>query len=205
MTTQTDIIKNRYDRIAPYFDRIEGMMEKMMFGDLRTHIWDKVTGEKILEVGVGTGKNFSYYPANKNISAIDFSPVMIQEAKKKRQSLSMNIELLEMDVQALDYPDNHFDTVIGTFLFCSVPDPEQGLRELKRVCKPSGEVLLLEHVLSSNTLLSPIMHLLNPLTVRLVGANINRETVKTVQTCGFSSVEVLAASSHLVKLIRAVN
>jgi len=204
MTTQTDIIKKRYDRIAPYFDRIEGMMEKMMFGDLRTHIWDKVTGEKILEVGVGTGKNFSYYPANKNISAIDFSPVMIQEAKKKRQSLSLKIELLEMDVQALDFPDNHFDTVIGTFLFCSVPSPEQGLQELKRVCKPGGEVLLLEHVLSSNPLIAPIMHLLNSLTVRLVGANINRKTVTTVQACGFSSVEVLAASSHLVKLIRAV-
>lgn len=204
MTKQTDIIKKRYDRIAPYFDRIEGMMEKMMFGDLRTRLWQKVNGENILEVGVGTGKNFPYYPANKNISAIDFSPVMLKEAEKKRVSLSLKVELLEMDVQALDFPDNHFDSVIGTFLFCSVPDPERGLQELKRVCKTGGEVLLLEHVLSTNKLIAAIMHLLNPLTVRLVGANINRKTVKTVQACGFSSVEVLAASSHLVKLIKAI-
>ncbi len=205
MTKQTDIIKKRYDRIAPYFDRIEGMMEKMMFGDLRTRLWQQVSGENILEVGVGTGKNFAYYPATKNISAIDFSPVMLKEAEKKRVSLSLMVELLEMDVQALDFPDNHFDSVIGTFLFCSVPDPEQGLLELKRVCKTGGEVLLLEHVLSSHRLLAAIMHLINPITVRLFGANINRQTVKTVQACGFSSVEVLAGSSHLVKLIRAVN
>ncbi|MBE0470030.1 MAG: methyltransferase domain-containing protein [Methyloprofundus sp.] len=205
MTTQTDIIKKRYDRIAPYFDRIEGIMEKMMFGDLRAHLWQQVRGDKILEVGVGTGKNFAYYPVNKTITAIDFSSVMIREAEKKRTSLNLKVELMEMDVQALDFPDNHFDSVIGTFLFCSVPDPEQGLRELKRVCKSGGEVLLLEHVLSSHRLLAAIMHLINPITVRLFGANINRQTVKTVQACGFSSVEALAGSSHLVKLIRAVN
>ncbi|MDF1584045.1 MAG: class I SAM-dependent methyltransferase [Methyloprofundus sp.] len=204
MTTQTDIIKKRYDRIAPYFDRIEGMMEKMMFGDLRTHLWQQVRGDKILEVGVGTGKNFAYYPVNKTITAIDFSSVMIREAEKKRTSLNLNVELMEMDVQTLDFPDNHFDSVIGTFLFCSVPEPEQGLRELKRVCKLGGEVLLLEHVLSTNKLIAALMHMLNPLTVRLVGANINRQTVKTVQASGFSSVEVLSASSHLVKLIKAI-
>lgn len=204
MTSQTDIIKKRYDRIAPYFDRIESMMEKMMFGDLRSRIWQQVKGENILEVGVGTGKNFAYYPANKAMTAIDFSPVMIQEAVKKRINLGLDIELFEMDVQALDFPDNHFDCIIGTFLFCSVPDPEQGLRELKRVCKPGGEVLLLEHVLSTNKFIASIMQLLNPVTVRLVSANINRQTVKTVQACGFSSVEVLASSSHLVKLIKAI-
>lgn len=123
---------------------------------------------------------------------------------KKRINLGLDIELFEMDVQALDFPDNHFDCIIGTFLFCSVPDPEQGLRELKRVCKPGGEVLLLEHVLSTNKFIASIMQLLNPVTVRLVGANINRQTVKTVQACGFSSVEVLASSSHLVKLIKAI-
>ncbi len=203
MANETDIIKKRYDRIAPYFDKIEGMMEKMMLGDLRTIIWKKLIGEKILEAGVGTGKNFPYYPA-KTISAIDFSPAMIKQAENKRQRLGVSVDLSIMDVQQLDYPDNHFDSVIATFLFCSVPEPKQGLLELKRVCKPGGEVLLLEHVLSTHKFFAALMHLLNPVTVRLVGANINRKTVETVQACGFSKVDVLPESSHLVKLIRAV-
>ncbi|NOQ16375.1 MAG: methyltransferase domain-containing protein [Methyloprofundus sp.] len=204
MTNQTDIIKKRYDRIAPYFDQIEGMMEKMMFGDLRTRIWQQVQGEKILEVGVGTGKNFPYYPANKSYAAIDFSPAMLQQAQKKNEQLAMSVDLSVMDVQKLDYPDNHFDCVIGTFLFCSVPEAELGLQELKRVCKSGGQVLLLEHVLSSHKIIAAIMHMLNPVTVRLVGANINRRTVQTVQACGFIAVEVLPDSSHLVKLISAI-
>ena len=203
MTTETDIIKRRYDRIAPYFDKIEGMMEKMMLGELRAIIWQKIKGENVLEAGVGTGKNFAYYPA-KSMTAIDFSPAMIKEAENKRQQLGVVVDLSIMDVQQLDYPDNHFDSVIATFLFCSVPGPKHGLLELKRVCKLGGEVLLLEHVLSTNKFIAALMHMLNPITVRLVGANINRETVKTVQACGFSKVEVLPESSHLVKLIRAV-
>ncbi|HIG64161.1 MAG TPA: class I SAM-dependent methyltransferase [Methyloprofundus sp.] len=203
MTNETEIIRKRYDRLAPYFDRIESMMEKMMVGELREKIWQKVQGEKVLEVGVGTGKNFPYYPA-KSITAIDFSPAMINEASKKRKHSGMVVDLSIMDVQQLNFPDNHFDSVIGTFLFCSVPGPKQGLLELKRVCKPGGEVLLLEHVLSSNRIAAAIMHLLNPITVRLVGANINRETVKKVQACGFSKVDVLPESSDIVKLIRAV-
>ncbi|MCK5355746.1 MAG: class I SAM-dependent methyltransferase [Methyloprofundus sp.] len=204
MANETEIIKKRYDRIAPYFDKIESMMEKMMLGKLRAAIWQYMRGEKILEVGVGTGKNFPYYPEGKSLTAIDFSPVMIQQAKKKRARLGMAIDLSIMDVQVLDFPDNHFDSVMGTCLFCSVPDPKLGLMELKRVCKPGGEVLLLEHVLSSNKFAAYIMHGLNPITVRLFGANINRETVRTVQSCGFASVELLPESSHIVKLIRAV-
>jgi len=204
MTNQTEIIKKRYDRIAPYFDRLESMMENMMFGDLRERIWQELSGNEILEVGVGTGKNFLNYPAEKNISAIDFSPVMIQQAHKKRELLNLKVDLIEMDVQELQFPDNHFDSVIGTFLFCSVPDPELGLQELKRVCKPGGKILLLEHVLSSKPFIAVIMNALNPVIVRLFGANINRTTVKTVQDCGFSSVEVLPGSKHLVKLISVI-
>ena len=203
MASETEVIKKRYDRIAPYFDKIEGMMEKMMLGELRASIWQKVAGKQILEAGVGTGKNFPYYP-EASISAIDFSSVMIQQAQKKRQHRGLDVELSIMDVQQLDFPGDHFDSIIATFLFCSVPEPKQGLLELKRVCKPGGEVLLLEHVLSSNKFAARIMHLLNPIVVRLFGANINRKTVKTVRACGFSSVEVLPESSHIVKLIRAV-
>ncbi len=202
MSKQTDLIQQRYNRIAPYFDRLESMMENWMFGDLRARIWEQVSDENILEVGVGTGKNFAYYPKGKTLQAIDFSPVMLQEAKKKREQLKLSVNLAQMDVEDLQYPDHHFDCVIGTFLFCSVPNPKKGLLELKRVCKPSGHIFLLEHVLSSNVLLATVMHLLNPIIVRILGANINRKTVQTIQQCGFSRVDVLPESLHLVKFIK---
>jgi SAM-dependent methyltransferase len=98
--------------------RLSGLkyVDGMMMGELRASIWQKVQGEKILEVGVGTGKNFPHYPA-KAITAIDFSPAMINEASKKRKNLGVVVDLSIMDVQQLDFPDNHFDSVIGTFLF----------------------------------------------------------------------------------------
>lgn len=204
MSVDTDIIKRRYDRLAPFFDWMEGAMEKLVFKDLRNSLWKNVIGERILEVGVGTGKNFPYYPVNRTLSAVDFSPGMIKQAQKKRKKMKLDIELVVMDVEALEYPDNHFDCVVGTFLFCSVPDPAKGLLELKRVCKPGGTVILLEHVLSTHKFLAALMNLVNPIIVHLFGANINRETVKTVQATGFQTVEILEESSHLVKLIKAV-
>lgn len=88
------------------------------------------------------------------------------------------------DVQALDFPAASFDTAIATFVFCSVPDPVLGLRELARVVRPGGQVLLLEHMRSAGPLAGALMDVLNPLVVRLMGANINRRTVENVRTAG---------------------
>ena len=107
------------------------------------------------------------------------------------------------DVQSLEYADNSFDTVIASFVFCSVPQPNKGLKELYRILKPGGQLLLLEHVISDNKVLAAMMNFLNPLVVGLVGANINRKTVKAVQACPFSSVRVDERSSGIIKLIEA--
>jgi ubiquinone/menaquinone biosynthesis C-methylase UbiE len=109
-----------------------------------------------------------------------------------------------MDVQSLCYADNSFDTVIATFVFCSVPQPITGLKELYRVCKPGGQVLLLEHVLSSKPVMAKMMNFMNPLIASIFGANINRETLKNVQSCGFEKVILDPSSSDMVKLITAI-
>ncbi|MGZ8161128.1 MAG: class I SAM-dependent methyltransferase, partial [Methylobacter sp.] len=88
-------------------------------------------------------------------------------------------------------------------VFCSVPMPLKGLKELYRVCKPGGQVLLLEHVLSSKPVLAKIMNFINPFIVGLAGANINRNTVKNVKACGFASVRVDERSGDIIKLIEA--
>ncbi|ANE57415.1 MULTISPECIES: class I SAM-dependent methyltransferase [Methylomonas] len=197
-------IRRRYDRLAPWFDSLEGILEGLLFRRLRKKLWSQASGGHILEVGVGTGKNFAFYPDGARITGIDFSPKMLEQAQRKRQRKQIAVDLAQMDVQALDYADNSFDTVIASFVFCSVPKPRRGLKELYRVCKPGGQVLLLEHVLSSNRFMAFMMNLLNPLVVKTLGANINRETLKNVQACPFRNVYTDPASSDMIKLIRAI-
>ncbi len=199
-----DLIRGRYDRLAPYFDLLESFLEGFLFKTLRKALWRQVQGEHVLEVGVGTGKNFPFYPANTQITAIDFSSKMLVQAQRKQQRKAVPVTLTLMDVQSLSYADNSFDTVIASFVFCSVPQPLKGLQELHRVCKPGGQVLLLEHVISSKRGMAKIMNGINPLVVKIFGANINRNTVKNVQACGFQNVRIEQGSSDMVKLIRAI-
>lgn len=199
----SNFIVKRYNRIAPYFDGLEALIEGMVFSRWRKRLWAKVEGEHILEVGVGTGRNFRYYPNWKRFTAVDFSPNMLAIANRKKERKNINVHLDLMDIERLYYADNSFDTVVATFVFCSVASPRKGLRELYRVCKPGGQVILLEHVLSGNRLLAWLMNLVNPLVRRAFGANINRQTVKNVQASGFKQVLVDPQSSDLIKLIQA--
>jgi len=203
MKSDSAAIKKRYDRMAPYFEGLEAVMEGLFFKNWRKKLWEKVDGYHILEVGVGTGKNFDYYPANARITAIDFSQEMLKQAAHKKNRKNIAVELNLMDVQSLYFADNTFDTVIGSFVFCSVPLPLKGLKELYRVCKPGGQVLLLEHVLSSKPVIARVMNFINPVIVALAGANINRNTVKNVKACGFASVRVDERSGDIIKLIEA--
>ena len=203
MKLDSTTIQQRYNRIAPYFDGLESVMEGLILKGWREKCWQQARGQHILEVGVGTGKNFSFYPDDARITAIDFSPAMLKQAEQKKRRKNITVELDLMDVQSLYFADNCFDTVIATFVFCSVPSPLKGLKELYRVCRPGGQVILLEHVLSSKPLLATVMKILNPIVFRLVGANINRNTLKNVQACPFSSIHVDERSGDIIKLIIA--
>lgn len=197
---ETDKIKRRYDRAAKVYDIFEQPMEVMSLKKWRLEVTKDLKG-KVLEVGVGTGKNIPYYPANIDVTAIDFSGKMLEKAREKASNLNRDMKLIQMDAQNMDFPDNTFDMVFTTCVFCSVPDPVKGLQEIRRVCKPNGKIIMIEHVRSEKKVMGLIMDILNPITVNLYGANINRRTVKNVQEAGFTDVEVTNLTGDIVKKI----
>lgn len=192
----TETIKKRYNRTAFFYD----WMDRVISPRWRKLVWQEAYG-RVLEVGVGTGANFPFYPPYCQVTAIDFSPKMLERAQQKLYLARAPVTLLEMDVQQLEFPSGSFDTVVATFVFCSVPDPVRGLQEVCRVCHPEGKIVLLEHVRSENRLLGSLMDLLNPLVVYLFGSNINRRTVENVKKAGIKIERVENLAGEIVKLI----
>ena len=199
----SDLTRKRYNRFALYYDLFEAPVEYLRFSKWRSMLFKRLKGKRILEVGIGTGKNLPYYPKDIHITAIDISSRMLERARKRAEEIDIEAELLEMDAQRLGFPDHSFDTVLATFVFCSVPDPILGLKELHRVCNPDGKLLLLEHMRPGNPFHGRMFDLLNPMVVRMMGANINRKTMDNIQFAGWKVQYEEKLFSDIVRLIEA--
>ena len=195
--------RRRYDRLAGIYDAMEAGIERVAFRHWRRELWSAVEGKRLLEVGVGTGKNIPYYPQGVQVVAIDLSPRMLERARALAARQQVDVELHEMDVERLAFPDSSLDAVAATFVFCSVPLPIEGLREIRRVLRPGGRLHLLEHVLSRRSGLRPLMRVLNPAVVRVMGANIDRETRRNIEAAGFELESERDLWLDIVKLFLA--
>lgn len=206
MSNKSKKIQNRYNRIAKVYDLLEKPMESMTMGKWRDNLIERIEGEKVLEVGVGIGKNLIHYPDSLDITGIDFSKNMLEKARIKAKG-KKNIKLIEMDAQNMEFDDNTFDTVVTSCVFCSVPDPVEGLKEIRRVCKNDGKIIMLEHMRSNNEIVGKFMDIVNFIPLTIWGANINRRTIENLKKAGFKEedIEYEDVWSDIVKLIEIRN
>ncbi len=137
------------------------------------------------------------------MTAVDLSEQMLERAKRRAQELGASVDLQLMDAQHLTYPDHSFDAAITTCVFCSVPNPVQGMRELGRVVKPRGDIWLMEHMRVDKPVIGPMMDFVNPLVLRMMGANINRRTVENVKLAGLEIETIEDLAGTVFRLIHA--
>lgn len=197
----TDAAIKKWDKAAKALDMSQGG-EEARYGVFKRHLFGKAVGKTLL-VAAGTGLDFKHFPSDIELTAIDFSPTMLEHAARRTGECPAPITLLEADVTDLDFPDDHFDTVVTSCTFCSVPDPVKGLRELRRVLKDDGTLLMYEHVRPSNLYLGFMMDVMNPLA-RMLGPEINRRTADNVRAAGFRLTREFNVFLDMVKLFEAV-
>jgi ubiquinone/menaquinone biosynthesis C-methylase UbiE len=193
--------RQKWDAASRLFD-LFAFGDERRLGPHKRRLFSKIRGEALM-VAAGTGNDFQFFPPGQEILAIDISPKMLERAARKAAACSGSIELREMDVCALPLPDASFDTVVTVCTFCSVPRPVAGLRELRRVLKPDGQLLMFEHVRSKIGVVGVLLDLMTQLSRRF-GPELNRDTVANVVKAGFTLRREENIYLDVVKTIEAV-
>jgi ubiquinone/menaquinone biosynthesis C-methylase UbiE len=179
-----DRLRAKWDKYAPRYDRDIGFFERVQFGGGREWVCSQAHGD-VLDVAVGTGRNLAFYPDGVRLTGIDFSPAMLEIARARAAELGREIRLREGDAQALPFPDASFDTVVCTLGLCGFPDDRAAIAEMYRVLRPSGTLLLLDHVGSHHRLIYFGQWLLEKLTVRMLGDYQTRHPLPLAERAGF--------------------
>jgi ubiquinone/menaquinone biosynthesis C-methylase UbiE len=194
----------RYQRIAPFYDLLDLPFEYRRYRTIRPLLFENLSG-RILDAGVGTGRNFPFYPRGAQVIGIDLSPAMLARASRRLPGAAAPVELRRMDVTALDFPDGYFDAAVASFLFCVLPDDAQvpALKEIARVVKPGGAIRLLEYTRPSDPLRRAITRLWEPWVNWAYGAGFDRNTEAHVREAGLDVVELRFVVGDLIKMISA--
>ena len=195
---------DRYQRIAPLYDLLDLPFEYGRYRKIRPLLFEGLSGA-ILDAGVGTGRNFSFYPSGAKVVGIDLSPAMLARAARRRKPAGVEVELRQMDVTRLDLPDRAFDAAVATFLFCVLPDELQvpALRQIGRVVKRGGDIRLLEYTRPRGVARRAMTRLWEPWVHWAYGASFDRRTEEHVFAAGLQLVESRFVVDDLIKLISA--
>jgi ubiquinone/menaquinone biosynthesis C-methylase UbiE len=177
-------LRRYWDKHARNYDKQTAFWERRLFGDGRQWACAQATGDT-LEVAIGTGRNLPYYPQGIRLTGIEFSPAMLELARRQAQQLDVEVELRLGDAQALDLPDASFDTVVCTLSLCVIPDERRAVAEMRRVLRPGGRLLLLDHVAAAPRWVRAIQWLLERGTIPLGEEHLRRRPLHQVQAEGF--------------------
>ena len=184
MRAVTGMTRAVYDDIAPRYDAAMRPLERWFLAHWRAETLGHLpTDSRILEIGAGTGLNFRFYPRGAHGVASELSCEMLKIAGRKNKPEGLN--LVQNDAEMLPFKDASFEAAFATLVFCSVPSPPAAFAELRRVIKPGGIIVLLEHV-RPHGLLGPLFDVLNFFTTKLLGDHVNRRTVDSVRAAGFN-------------------
>lgn len=194
--------RRTYARIARYYDFLDYPFEHSRYRPLRGELFVGAAG-RILDAGVGTGRNMPFYPANGQVVGIDLSAAMLARAARRRAQVGAEVALVEMDVRQTAFADASFDFVASSFLFCVLDDDDQGpaLAELARICRPAGEIRILEYSYPAHPLRRLVMRLWAPWVRFAYGAAFDRDTERYVPDAGLELVERRFLYRDILKLL----
>jgi ubiquinone/menaquinone biosynthesis C-methylase UbiE len=191
-----------WDKMAPRYDRDIQFWEKVQFGGGREWIGARAKG-RVLEVAVGTGRNFDFYSRRVGITGVDLSPDMLDIARRHAIDLDLEVNLRVAAAEALPFDDDSFDTAVCTLSLCTIPDPAASIAEMKRVLRQGGQLLLLDHIGSSWWPIWAAQRLIEQLTVRTAGEHMTRRQLPLVEAAGFDIVETQRLKAGTVERIAA--
>jgi ubiquinone/menaquinone biosynthesis C-methylase UbiE len=189
MATETARVRAFYDRVANRYDRSMRTFERLLFASSREWLCSRARGD-VLEIGIGTGQNLPHYPPGVRLVGIDLSPAMLAIARRRAAELDLPVELHEGNAEALPFGEASFDTVVCGLILCSIPRDRRAIREARRVLRPGGRLLLLEHVRSPVLPVRVGQMLVDPLFVRLESDHLLRDPLDYLEAEGFSLEEV---------------
>ncbi|SER06340.1 Methyltransferase domain-containing protein [Virgibacillus subterraneus] len=190
----------KYDKQVKMY---ENKRANPKFAGLRNKIIKNAYG-KVLEVGIGAGANFSYYDRNNvEITGIDFSSEMIMSAKRAASISQVKAKFIQEDIDELILEPNSFDSIVSTLSLCSYPDPIATLSKFNSWCRKGGIILLMEHGLSSNPLLSFTQKMIDPLHTKISGCHCNRNIDKIIGKSSLQVDQIERYWSDIIYLIRA--
>jgi ubiquinone/menaquinone biosynthesis C-methylase UbiE len=181
---ETERTRRYYDRDATKYDARIGFFERVLFGGGREWVCSQTEGD-VLEIALGTGRNLPHYSNEVHLTGVELSPAMLELARKRAAELGREADLRVGDAQALEFPSERFDTVVCTLSLCTIPDDRSAVAEAKRVLRPGGRFLLLEHVRSPLLPVRAGQRVLDPLLVRFQCDHLLREPLEHLRAEGF--------------------